>query len=65
MYIVLMITSKSKINYLPVLYLFQKLDNIHQRVQQAVQYVNETYNDTMTYQVNREVTSVLLLYLCL
>lgn len=65
MYIVLMITSKSKINYLPVLYLFQKLDNIHQRVQQAVQYVNETYNDTMTYQVNREVTSVLLLYVCL
>ena len=60
-----MITSKSKINYLPVLYLFQKLDNIHQRVQQAVQYVNETYNDTMTYQVNREVTSVLLLYVCL
>ena len=64
MYIVLMITSKSKINYLPVLYLFQKLDNIHQRVQQAVQYVNETYNDTMTYQVS-EVTSVLMLYVCL
>ncbi|XP_067940200.1 coiled-coil domain-containing protein 87-like [Watersipora subatra] len=27
-----------------------KLENIHQRVEQAVSYVNNTYNDTMTYQ---------------
>ncbi|KAF6040750.1 CCDC87 [Bugula neritina] len=30
--------------------LCMKLDNMHQRVEQAVKYVNETYNDIMTYQ---------------
>ena len=33
------------------LFELQKLENIHQRVEQAVKYVNNTYNDVMTFQV--------------